>query len=210
MSVDEVAGLVIGQAGTKVMFFWFSVGSLVCNAICAMNSALRASTGSTSTCNARLHHLMHGHSFAKVLLNLESAGREQRGKSRMYSRRLTRGRATGTYSAASSTMNSPVLTAASSSVKIPDIDRDPLGTTGDPGSTVVRALSSLNSYLPDIPRLSLKSLRSAPPTSTSNSAREEREQSRCWTCSHVSCSLLSPSLTNFVVYAGRAGCGILG
>ena len=128
----------------------------------------------------------------------------------MYSRRLTRGRATGTYSAASSTMNSPVLTAASSSVKIPDIDRDPLGTTGDPGSTVVRALSSLNSYLPDIPRLSLKSLRSAPPTSTSNSAREEREQSRCWTCFHVSCSLLSPLFTNFVVYAGRAGCGILG
>jgi len=81
---------------------------------------------------------------------------------------------------------------------------------GGPGSTVVRALSSLNSYLPDIPRLSLKSLRSAPPTSTSNSAREEREQSRCWTCFHVSCSLLSPLFTNFVVYAGRAGCGILG
>jgi hypothetical protein len=104
----------------------------------------------------------------------------------MYSRRLTRGRATGTYSAASSAMNSPVLSAASASFKIPDIDRDPLGTTGDPGSSVAKALSSLNSYLPEIPRLSLKSLRSAPATSTSTSAREEREQSRCGTSSHVS------------------------
>jgi len=186
----------------------------VCDTICATPSSLRASAGSTSTCDARLHELIRGppnvRPSAKVVLNFESAGREQRGKSRMYSRRLTRGRATGTYSAASSTMNSPVLTAASSSVRIPDIDRDPLGTTGDPGSTVVRALSSLNSYLPDIPRLSLKSLRSAPPTSKSNSAREEREQSRCWTCFDLSCSLLSSLFTNFVVYAGQAGCGNLG
>lgn len=68
MSVDEVAGLVIGQVGTKVIdFFWFSWWeALVCNTICAMQSSLRASAGSTSTCDARLHELIWSTEFAPV------------------------------------------------------------------------------------------------------------------------------------------------
>ena len=109
---------------------------------------------------------------AKVMLNFESAGRELRSKSRMYSRHLKRGRATGTYSTASSVMNSPTTSPSSSSFKIPDIDRDPLGNAGDPNS---RFSQSLNSILPDIPRLSFKSLRATP---SSNSAREQRDVDR--------------------------------
>ena len=109
---------------------------------------------------------------AKVMLNFESAGRELRGKSRMYTRHLRRGRATGTYSAASSVMNSPTMSPSSSSFRIPDIDRDPLGNAGDPNS---RFSQSLNSILPDIPRLSFKSLRATP---ASNSAREQRDVER--------------------------------
>jgi hypothetical protein len=127
MSVDEIAGLIIGEWGTK------------------------------------------------VLLTFESAGRETRGKSRKFNRSLTRGRG-GTYSAASSVMNSPTLSSSSATFQIPDIDRDPLAALSDPHAYRPSSGSSfkaLSAFLPDIPRLSLKNLsRNAPSATTSQSARD--------------------------------------
>jgi hypothetical protein len=110
----------------------------------------------------------------QVELSFESSGRELRGKSRQYTRRLTRGRPGGNYSAASSLQGSPTLSAVSPNYKIPDIDRDPLRNTGDPDSRPASGtFGALSSLLPDIPRLSLNSLRHS--GSFSQSARQERE-----------------------------------
>lgn len=115
--------------------------------------------------------------LAQVLLSFESTEREQKGKSRKFSRRLTRGRSTGTYSAADSQMSSPVISSSTASYKIPDIDRDPLGNAGDPEYRAsTGSFKALRSFLPDIPRLSLKNLRS--PAPAMNSAREQRD-TRC-------------------------------
>lgn len=113
----------------------------------------------------------------QVLLSFESAGRELKGKARQYSRRLTRGRAGGNYSASSSLQGSPNLQASTPNYKIPDIDRDPLGNAGDPDNrTASGTFGGLTSLLPEIPRLSLKNLRAlSSGPSSSQSAREERE-----------------------------------